>query len=265
MTLRIIHVSDRHYGQAGAATKNAQVNNHICARDDASECIVIDTGDVVETPSRRLYDRAADAERELVEKARAVLKQPGNHDKAIHGMAPHWEGPVMWNRYTIDLLGDAAKPVGCPRVNVFDNVAVVGLDSNRRPSGRAAVSPARLLAQGHLGDGQIEECAELVREHRAAGRKVVVAVHHCLSGGDPALRLRDRDELGKAIKSAGGCDAILSGHLHERNIWRGLWGADWIFSAPKTPEAQGYEEIWWEDEELRHRWIDVDQLGSKAS
>lgn len=249
--MKFIHVSDRHYGQPGATQANARINNAICERPDIAQCAIIDTGDVVDSPSLRQYKTATSALLELSELAGEFLLLPGNHDLAWAGVSRSLAAPALWGDHVEELTG--SRPT-YPSLHIIDGIAVIAIDTNRQPPNMLARQAAQITATGFVGDRQIFDVVNMVRKARSFDLPIIVAMHHCPSGGDPLLRLSDRLALGNALESAGGVDLMLTGHLHQKREWSGVFGARFLLASPKTPGAQGYREIWWDAELKRFRW-----------
>lgn len=246
--MKILHISDTHYGQSGALARCQRTILAMLERDDLDQCILVHTGDVIDSPSPRgrQFGTARSHLVQLAKRCLGALWCPGNHDVAVAGLARWAEGDQLWREF-VQSMGSPFDEY--PAQIVVDNTAIIIADSNRRPSGRLAQMAESAIAAGYLGEPQISAIAHAVEQHREAGLRVVLALHHCPSGGNPALRLRDRKELGIELSRAGGVDVMLTGHLHQRMIWPGKQhGAEVILSAPKCGEPHGYWEITMGDE-----------------
>lgn len=248
--MKIIHLSDLHYGQPGSTTQNARVINALLERPDISECIVIITGDVVDTPEDTIYRTATSALRQLSEACAELVMVPGNHDLSTKGVTPHLTAHIKWGAHVENLTKQ--RPA-YPSMRVDGGVAIISIDTNREPPGIHRLTQ-NITATGYVGPDQIEAVAGMVQWARRLSIPTVIALHHCPSGGDPLLRLHDRRELGDALEAAGGVDLILSGHLHQKCEWSNVIGARLLISSPKSPDAQGYRVLWWDEDRRRFVW-----------
>src|SRR5690625_303823 len=234
--MKIIHVSDRHYGQPGATTANSLLNNAIAARPDIADCIIVDTGDVVDTPDESVYRTATSALAQLADRCADMVMVPGNHDLNVMGITPHPTAHIRWGSH-VERLTSLCRSY--PFITLAGGIAIIAVDSNRPPRGAHRLTQ-NFTATGYIGRDQIEDVVELVRYTKSRGLPVIVAMHHCPSGGDALLRLHDRDAFGEALADAGGVDLILTGHLHQRCEWSDVFGARYLLSSPKSPSARGY-------------------------
>ena len=249
--MKFIHTSDRHYLQDGAVQANATVNNAIIARPDVAECFLIDTGDDVDSPTAAAYQTAASAQRELYDAASGGVKTPGNHDLDYAGLADAPTAPVLWADHVEDLTG--TRPV-YPSMHIVGDTAIISVDTCTRPTGRWERIASQVMATGLIGEGQIARVVEMVERARVLDLHVIIAMHHCPSGGDVMLRLIDREEFGDALDAVGGVELMLTGHLHQKREWSDVYGARFLLASPKTPEAQGYRVIWWCEDRGRFCW-----------
>lgn len=252
----ICHISDTHYGTPGALSRCAPTINAIANRSDASDVVLVHTGDVIDSPAPAgaQYDQAANALRQVCDRVRDFVVVEGNHDTAIKGLTRWAEGRALYRRFVRRMTGSAPT---APYVETYDDVAIITLDSCRTPDDAFDRAVDDFLACGFLGQAQIDAAAGLAPEQRAKGRAVVVALHHSPMGGGPTLRLSDRDALGDALREVGGVDVMLCGHLHERGEWRDKFGASVVLSAPKCGEPGGYWAIVCEGGEVRWGWVDI--------
>ncbi len=249
--MKILHVSDTHYGQSQAAMRNAPVVTALLDRDDLSECVVVHTGDLMETPTHAEMRTAVGAWRPVARACRAFVLCRGNHDTAAKGIFRFTPSTHHWG-LAVDGLRAQIAPID------VGPWRIIPADTCQLPPGwRARLDPRKALAQGYLGPEQREIIASHVAVARAVERIPVLAMHHCPTGGNPALRLIDRQELAFALQAVGGVDVMLTGHLHRKGEWSGVLGAGIILSAPKCSAEPG----WWELEvvgrEVRHRWVGV--------
>lgn len=254
--MKIAHISDTHYGTPGAPSRCAPTINAIANRSDVDDVVLVHTGDVIESPAPTgaQYDQARNALVQVCGRVRDAIFCRGNHDVAIKGIVRWPEANALHRRFARRMTDRAPA---APRCDVYDDVAIITLNSCRMPPSAAKRGVDDLLATGFLGEGQIKSAARMVREQRVLGRAVVVAMHHSPMGGGAALRLSDRDALGSALADAGGVDVMLCGHLHQRGEWRNEYGAGVVLSAPKCGEVGGYWAVRVEGGAVRWRWVEV--------
>lgn len=158
------------------------------------------TGDVINFATPEEF-AAARAWLESLGAPARVTVSPGNHDALSAAGAPRGFGP--WKPW----LGD--DPEGdFPHLRVRGPVALVNLSS--------AVPTALHLAQGRLGQAQIEKARALLRETADRGLYRVVLLHHPVARDVVAGRkaLTDAAAL-RAMLAETGAELILHGHAHE--------------------------------------------------
>lgn len=238
--MKILHLSDTHYGQPGAVERCQPTIDAMMARPDICDCIVVHTGDLIDSPAPGdQYDEAVEQLRPLADACLAYFCVPGNHDLEVAGLTPWAKARSMYD--------ECAKALGSigqlPYMRTIGYTAIIGLDTNRRPPGAIDQLAAHATATGHIGKPQISAISHQVLRQKSMGRRVVVLAHHSPMGGHAALRLSDRGALGEALDSVGGVDLMLVGHLHEAGKWKNEYGADVVLSAPKCGDPGGYWEV----------------------
>ena len=132
--------------------------------------------------------------------ADALTVSPGNHDALAGRGGP--ERFALWRPW----LGDE-DPNLFPNVRVRGPVAVINLCS--------AIPTALHLAQGELGDAQLQRLEHLLEQFRRQGLYRVVLLHHPPGAAVVASRksLRDRSRLAQVLARQG-AELVLHGHAH---------------------------------------------------
>lgn len=193
--------------------------------DALSPDLVLVSGDLTALALEEEFHAAHDVLRDLSANRRPVIVVPGNSDRYAPG------GPTsrMFEEHFVDLvrsdLPQYADASGYPFVKLVGNdVAVVGLDSTRVPSGIGYLF-------GRLGDDQLDRLNAVLGDAKLVGRAIAVMVHHApvdaqgrrnpFSGG-----LLDGARLLEI--TAGRCASVFCGHVHGR--YR-------VNAAPQRPEV----------------------------
>jgi 3',5'-cyclic AMP phosphodiesterase CpdA len=249
--VKILHVSDTHYGQPQAAMRCAPVVSHILEREDIARCVVVHTGDLMETPTRSEMRTAISCWRPVAEACRAFVLCRGNHDVSAKGVFRFVPDSGIWEVAAEGLMSCTTSFAAGPW-------RIIPADSCVLPPGwRPRIDPQQALAQGYLGPEQRQRICAEVALARASGQLSVVPMHHCPTGGNPALRLLDRLELMEELQDVGGCDVMLTGHLHRSLVRERSYGARVLISSPKTQGSGGYWEIRAAGGAIGHRWVEV--------
>ena len=236
----ILHISDLHYGQAGAVSANARILNAIASRPDVAECTLVITGDINDTPNRAIYQTSTSALRDVCGRVKRVVMCDGNHDIDIFGLSRSMKGLTLFADQHKQLTGLPYRPpVAC--VDEEEGIAYLSVSTCVRASRRFGA--VDILATGMIGEEQIRDICEAVKHHRAMGRRIVIAMHHCPTGGNPALRLSDRHSFGEALEAVGGVDLILTGHLHRAGHWTRVFGTRNLIASAKSPDSRSYTQI----------------------
>lgn len=209
--------------------------------------LVLVSGDLTGLALEEEFHIAREVITELGGGRRPVLVVPGNHDR----YAPGGPESRLFEEHFVDLLASDlpqyADAQGYPFVKlVGSEMAVVGLDSTRVPSGVGYLF-------GRLGDDQLDRLDALLADPALAGRSVAVMVHHA-----PV------DEHGKRNPISGGlldgarlleitnarCAGLFCGHVHGRYRAAGTDKQPEVFNAGSATEA-GMEGYWVLDVEDR--------------
>ncbi len=235
--VRIVQLSDLHFGTKGQSEIWQSLLT--CLNEEIKPDLILVTGDIVDTPSKTLY-QTAHRELGLLRNvggiAGACQVCPGNHDRHPKGNAP---GPLkgvlaaLGGRSTVSAWFDQTFTGMIPTVKTpadFDlsrqslnwHVRVIGFDSSIN---------AEYSAQGYAGP---EELAGLIRTAKAATDfdLVIVMHHHHLL---PIKELEQRRQVARDLfrptimlnagtvleaLSRGHINMVVHGHEHQRAIAR---------------------------------------------
>jgi len=228
--LRIAHISDLHVLHLGGVRARDFLNKRLTgaatlllARSKAHQESVVEaavrdlqeqspdhvvvTGDLTNLSLPSEFAAVTDMLRPLGGRDR-VSVVPGNHDVYTRGSRGLFdEACAEW------LPVDHAER-GFPWVKrLNDDVTLIGLCS--------AEPTPWLMANGRVGDDQLERLRELLATEVAEGRFVIVMLHHPLSNDPPhrlywMRNLRDAEGLVAVLKE-GGASMVLHGHNHIRH------------------------------------------------
>jgi 3',5'-cyclic AMP phosphodiesterase CpdA len=210
MSLRLLHVSDLHFGRSSVAAQVEGVERVYSS--EKFDAIVI-SGDLSQRTRTREFERA----KEFVEDARRfapVLVVPGNHDTAWW-VAPLGFGPVpaMYARYRKHVSEELEPVLRVP------GAMIVGLNSAHGI--RAFTLTARPRDLSVVGALKEEQWAKARREFDGArpGDLKVLVFHHNLLRGELSNRwgLSNRAR-GITSAAATGADLVLCGHDHQADV-----------------------------------------------
>ena len=224
-TMKILHISDLHIGKEETDVdewRQAEKLVRLIRRewgDDADKPLVLITGDIVDDGREVEFIEARRILGPLHRAGFQVAPLPGNHDYGWNGAYAQEKRFKLFKKH---LLGIETR-VTYPDVPYADaDVSVITLNSMKSETGFWD----GLLADGELGDHQLNELGELLttlRAERKKSHKIVVAVHHhpFLFPDDPLFeqakewfghRLKDGADLMRLL--SGRIDALLFGHEH---------------------------------------------------
>lgn len=244
-TREIIHVSDTHDGAlVGPFWRRealADVTRELVATVNERHpgAFLIHTGDVAETP--RDLAAAAESWRRL-ELDAAWLD--GNHDRWQSGLARLDEAGPEFAQFL--------REVGAS-YNMFP--AAVDVDAHTRLILVSSNVPPVSLARGHVGYTQLTELARLLELAQAAGKRIIVAVHHHPWQHASSLVMEDWRALLATLSAR--CDLILFGHDHTAGAWSDVYGIRRAYAADATTRSRRYRVIWWDERSGRFeaRWL----------
>ena len=241
--LTIVHTSDQHVADPKHDVTEDDGIAHakrICDRYDPESTIIIDTGDWTGSGWASQFRVARRVAKVYRDHGFDLYSVPANHDVAIQGSTY-----TRWSRSRCDeFLSDVCgyEDDRWPKIRDHGSIRIILADSCASPT---------LLARGAVGDDQIGAIGEAAEEWNGP---VLLATHHCPSGGDRLLRLTDRRDLGDRLKEVGGVDAWITGHLHQRVEWSGIWGAYYLLTSPMSVKNGCWREIYWNNDLDRFQW-----------
>jgi 3',5'-cyclic AMP phosphodiesterase CpdA len=254
--MRILHISDLHIGKEETDVDEWKQAEELVRRiikewrDDHEKPLVLITGDVVDDGREVEYIEARRILKPLRSAGFQLVPLPGNHDYGWNGSHAQEKRFKLFKKY---LLGITNR-VTYPDVPYADaDVSVVTLNSMQAETGFWD----GLLADGELGNRQLDELGELItelRRERKKSHRIVVAVHHhpFLFPDDPLFeqakewlghRLKDGADLMKLL--AGRIDVLLFGHEHRHvdfsepfdgHVFTETYGIPCILSSGKSTD-----------------------------
>lgn len=268
--MEILHLSDIHVGNGLntiSETKNMKKIVKIIVqkwRISDIKPVILVTGDVTDSGSKREYKRAHSIFNELKKQGFEVCFAPGNHDYGVKG---NYAEKKRFKRFKKYLCG--VERVSYPYVKVvpqvLHEVVFIGLNSMKAETN----ADDRFLADGELGENQLVELAEILddleelEENGSKYVKVVYLHHHPFilpHDKENAIKLgfekmthmlKDGNDLMQLLK--GRVDAVLFGHdHHHENYSRGQeqpladkYAISTILSCGKTTkEENGKFPVW---------------------
>lgn len=201
MKLRILHISDLHFGPPFLQHVADQLLS--CAEYLQPDVVVV-SGDFTQRATVEQFQQAADFLKKLPNVPRVVI--PGNHDVPLGRPLERICNPYGNYRKFISQELDSVLQV--------DGATFVGLNST---------NPRRAITNGRLSRGQLDFTRQSFEETTPGDYRIVVAHHHFApapdyGGGEvmpKARRALDRfDKLNVEL--------ILGGHLHRAYIGNSL-------------------------------------------
>jgi 3',5'-cyclic AMP phosphodiesterase CpdA len=210
MPLKILHVSDLHFGRSSVARQVAGVERLF--EQERFDLIVI-SGDLSQRTRTHEFEQAR-AFIESAEQHAPVIVVPGNHDTAW------WTAPMgigsrakMYERYQRFIREELEPVVRIP------GATIVGLNSAHGVQPWTLTTrPRDISVVGALRASQFEKAKREFDSARASDLKVLV-FHHNLLRGELSNRwgLANRAR-GIAAVAATGADLVLCGHDHEPRV-----------------------------------------------
>ena len=200
-TLRILHLSDLHFGPPFLPTVGEAV---LRMADQISPDVVVVSGDFTQRAKPKQFADAAQFLKQLPPVAQLVI--PGNHDVPLYRVAERILKPHdLYRQHISDELNPVLR---------VDGAVIVGLDTS---------SPYRNITNGRIHRWQLDLCSEALKDAPPDAARIVVAHHHFAPAPDylhdwtmpKAKRAMDRFvDLG--------VEMILGGHLHRAYIGNSL-------------------------------------------
>ena len=191
MTLRIVHLSDIHFGCENAEALEAALAQ---LAEQAPDLVAI-TGDITQAGCRREFLAA----RAFVDRLPCpVINTPGNHD------TPYWSvaGRLFW------AFRDYGRYIGPAS---FEEVSMPGLKVVAINTARG-VQPRMNWSKGQVRASDAREACRRLQGH---GLKIVICHHPLMevTGGPMTGRVWGGVNASR-ILAEGGVDLILTGHVH---------------------------------------------------
>jgi 3',5'-cyclic AMP phosphodiesterase CpdA len=228
---KIIHLSDAHIGYQDLSTKMGDIVTRIIyTKEDASNYVIVHTGDVVEDATRAgSYEEALCHFNRLKAAGFTVLFVPGNHDYGT-GILGSEQYVDKFKRY---FYGN--KNIVYPIKSIIDEIAFIGLDSMAEELNWYD----RLWSEGELGEAQLNRLSVMLNteEVKRCPFKVVYLHHHPFHP-KPFHQLKDSDKLEKILKPHK-ISALLFGHNHDGRIWNGRWGISRAYDGGTSTAKEG--------------------------
>jgi 3',5'-cyclic AMP phosphodiesterase CpdA len=210
MTVRILHVSDLHFGRPADAALIEAIEAHIAA--DGYDAVAI-SGDLTQRARAGEFQRARVFIRDA-SRYSAVITVPGNHDVAW------WRSPMMvrgddtiYEPYRT-YINEALEPV-----LRIPGATLVGLNTAQGVSRRTLTWNVRDISIiGDLRRRQIERAHVEFNESPPGDARVIV-MHHNPVKGELSQRhgLKNTRRILGALASIG-TDIVLCGHDHQEAI-----------------------------------------------
>ena len=228
---KIIHLTDTHIGFQDLSTKMGDIVTRIIfTKEEASNYVIVHTGDVVEDATRAgSYEEALSHFNRLKAAGFTVLFVPGNHDYGT-GILGSDEYVAKFKR---SFHGNTTLTY--PIKTIIDEIAFIGLDS----MAEELHVYDRLWAEGELGEAQLNRLSAMLNsdEVKRCPFKVVYLHHHPF---DPRHhhQLRDSEKLGDILKQHK-ISALLFGHNHDGRIWNGCWGISRVYDGGTSTSKKG--------------------------
>ncbi len=228
---KIIHLSDLHFGtnKRIAEALNTIINNLCDLKAEASQYIIVVTGDLVNNANKKKHEIIKLYFDDLKALGFTVFPVPGNHDygngirgrrKFVKIFKTIFFGDDALHYPKVDIVYDTEFPNDCSEA-----IAFIAMDSMAEELGLLD----HLWAEGELGDMQLQRLDAILSrvDVMKCGKRVLYMHHHPF---DPTFlhQLKDSEKLKEVItahiQSGVLIDALLYGHNHEGQSHPGMWG-----------------------------------------
>ncbi|MHC4878135.1 MAG: metallophosphoesterase family protein [Planctomycetota bacterium] len=200
-SLRILHVSDLHFGRPYLPTVGERLLR--MAEHLMPDAIVV-SGDFTQRAKPQQFADAAAFLKQLPPVPQLVI--PGNHDVPLYRVAERMLKPhALYRQYISEELNPVLQ---------LDGAVLVGLDTT---------SPYRNLTNGRIHQWQLDQCSEVLRDVSPEAARIVVAHHHFAPAPDYLhdwTMPKARRAIDRFIDL--GVEMILGGHLHRAYIGNSL-------------------------------------------
>jgi len=221
---KIIHLSDLHVGYGKCEKKLKKIVTTLLEKYTADSHTVVITGDLVDKATEKgSYKKVRYQLKRLEDAKFTVLPVPGNHDYGTGGM-----GRKKYVKKFKKAFFDDNK-VNYPKVDVDGGVLFIGLDSMAATFDFLDI----FGADGELGNKQLKQLNETLKDGQYSGMKKVVYLHHHPFDGRGRLHmLKDYRQLKRVIEDR--VDCLLFGHNHDGNHFPDHWGIPLCFDGSSS-------------------------------
>ena len=249
MSTRILQISDLHIGRSVTEENNFKIIvNHIIRKGQgewqSNKPVIMITGDIVNDGDVGQYETAKGYLDQLHAKGFNLRLIPGNHDYGKKGNLALEEGFIRFKGHFSQYHDNG---MDYPYPDNIDGHCLIGLNSMQSEYGLDGI-----LADGGVGEDQVEKTADLINEYRETSNgKVIVYLHHhpFLYPDELPLRrvgeavghwLKDGKEFMSTIKDLN-IDVLLFGHEHRHlkftnTILNDRYNIPYIISSGKSSE-----------------------------
>lgn len=170
--MKIIHLSDTHIGYDDNAERFDQLIQNIASLGSPKDYIIIHTGDLINKGNEQERELGAQKLNQLSEMGWRIFLVPGNHDYGNSMQIDPTLAKHFQEKFAPYLFG--LQPPYFPVLNFIDDCALIGLDSNQGEMGWIS----RWLAEGNLGNQQIEALSDLLDLPEVRDKCIVIYLHH---------------------------------------------------------------------------------------
>lgn len=175
--------------------------------------LVVCTGDYTALGTDAELAAARSAIECLTDRPYGFVTVPGNHDVYLQDVVRERRFERHFGSYLTSDLPERCVDGPWPLVRLYDDVAVIAVNSARP-------NPAVWRSSGAIPDAQLAALAELAQDERIQSRFVFVITHYAprrpdASADHPMHGLENADAFLDACRGLPRC-AILHGHIHAR-------------------------------------------------
>jgi 3',5'-cyclic AMP phosphodiesterase CpdA len=201
MMLKILHISDLHFGPAYVPKIGEAV---LRTAPELSPDLIVISGDLTQRAKRQQFAEAKQFIDRLPDVPYVVV--PGNHDVPLYRVFERLLRPhAFYRKYISNQLNQVLR---------LDGATIVALDST---------SPRRAITNGRLHRDQLDFCGEVFEHAPPEAARIVVAHHHFAPAPD-YLHDQTMPKAKRAIRRFIDLkvELILGGHLHRAYIGNSL-------------------------------------------
>ena len=239
----IIHMSDLHVGYKDFDERFGVICDNLIAqkRNQASDCVIVITGDLVDDANGRNSYPMVKRWLEHLRGAgfRHILVVPGNHDYGTGRLGNKKLEKIFKQVFYQDELS-------YPRKDIIDNIAFIGLDS----MASELHFYDKLFSEGELGRSQLKRLNDILNADDVRRcKKRVIYLHHHPFDWRPLHQLKDSSRLKKlltnAIDSGISIDVLLYGHNHQGKSCNGQWGIARCYDGGTATLRRRFRHLEW--------------------